>query len=96
MGFITIDALCRPETQIPPNGDTCFVAEPTLAVSGAAGSAVIVAAKHGLRARAVGGIGHDDIGLGSQAGVRDYQATLDFIRQTAVKPGKDVLASGRV
>ena len=52
MGFITFDALCRPVTQIPPGGDTYFVEDYTLAVSGAAGSAVIVAAKHGLRALA--------------------------------------------
>jgi sugar/nucleoside kinase (ribokinase family) len=62
MGFITFDALCRPVTQIPPGSDTYFVEDFTLAVSGAAGSAVIVAAKHGLRARAVGGVGHDDMG----------------------------------
>ncbi len=62
MGFITFDALCRPVTDIPPGGGTYFVDELTLAVSGAAGSAVIVAAKHGLRARAVGGVGHDDMG----------------------------------
>jgi sugar/nucleoside kinase (ribokinase family) len=62
MGFITFDALCRPVTQIPPGGDTYFVEELTLAVSGAAGSAVIVAAKHGLKSRAVGGVGHDDMG----------------------------------
>lgn len=62
MGFITFDALCRPVTQIPPRGDTYFVEDYTLAVSGAAGSAVIVAAKHGLKARAVGGVGHDDMG----------------------------------
>lgn len=62
MGFITFDALCRPVTQIPPGGDTYFVEDYTLAVSGAAGSAVIVAAKHGLRARAVGGVGNDDMG----------------------------------
>lgn len=62
MGFITFDALCRPVTHIPPGGDTFFVEDFTLAVSGAAGSAVIVAAKHGLRSRAVGGVGHDDMG----------------------------------
>ena len=62
MGFITFDALCRPVTDIAPGGGTYFVEEFTLAVSGAAGSAVIVEAKHGLRARAVGGVGHDDMG----------------------------------
>lgn len=62
MGFITFDALCRPVTQIPPGAGTYFIEEFTLAVSGAAGSAVIVAAKHGLKSRAVGGVGHDDMG----------------------------------
>lgn len=62
IGFYTFDALCRPVTQIPPNGDTYFVEELTMAVSGAAGSAAIVAAKHGLRVQAVGGIGPDDMG----------------------------------
>lgn len=47
IGSITFDALCRPVTQIPPGGGTYFVEELTLPVSGAAGSAVIVAAKHG-------------------------------------------------
>ena len=62
MGFITFDALCRPVTHIAPGGGTYFVEDFTLAVSGAAGSAVIVAAKHGLKSRAVGGVGHDDMG----------------------------------
>jgi sugar/nucleoside kinase (ribokinase family) len=62
MGFYTFDALCRPVTQIPPGGDTYFVEDFTLAVSGAAGSASIVAAKHGLKVQAIGGIGHDDMG----------------------------------
>lgn len=62
MGFITFDCLARPVTHIPPGGDTYFVEDFTLAVSGAAGSAVIVAAKHGLRAQAVGGVGQDDMG----------------------------------
>lgn len=62
VGFITFDALCRPVTEIAPGGGTYFVDELTLAVSGAAGSAVIVAAKHGLRSRAVGGVGNDDMG----------------------------------
>jgi sugar/nucleoside kinase (ribokinase family) len=62
MGFITFDALCRPVTAIPPGGGTYFVEDFTLAVSGAAGSAAIVAAKHGLKVQAVGGVGEDDMG----------------------------------
>jgi len=62
MGFYTFDALCRPVTQIPPGGGTYFVDEFTIAVSGAAGSAAIVAAKHGLSVQAVGGVGEDLMG----------------------------------
>jgi sugar/nucleoside kinase (ribokinase family) len=62
MGFYTFDALCRPITQLPPGGDTYFVEDYTLAVSGAAGSASIVAAKHGLKVQAIGGVGNDDMG----------------------------------
>ncbi len=62
IGFYTFDALCRPVTHIPPGGDTYFVEELTMAVSGAAGSASIVAAKHGLRVQAAGGVGYDDMG----------------------------------
>ncbi len=62
MGFYTFDALCRPVTQIPPGGGTYFVEDFTLAVSGAAGSASIVAAKHGLKVQAIGGVGYDDMG----------------------------------
>jgi len=62
MGFYTFDCLCRPVNEIPPGSDTYFVEEFTLAVSGAAGSAAIVAAKHGLKVQAVGGVGRDDMG----------------------------------
>jgi sugar/nucleoside kinase (ribokinase family) len=62
MGFYTFDALCRPVTDIPPGGGTYFVDEFTIAVSGAAGSAAIVAAKHGLSVQAVGGVGEDLMG----------------------------------
>jgi len=62
IGFYTFDCLGRPVTQIPPGGDTHFIDELTIAVSGAAGSPAIVAAKHGLDVLAVGGVGEDDMG----------------------------------
>jgi sugar/nucleoside kinase (ribokinase family) len=62
LGFHTFDALCRPVEAIPPKGDTFFVEEFTLAISGAAGAAAVVAAKHGLNVQAVGGIGDDLMG----------------------------------
>lgn len=62
VGFFTFDCLGRPVNSIPPGGDTYFIDEMALAVSGAAGSAAIVAAKHGLSVQGVGGVGVDDMG----------------------------------
>jgi sugar/nucleoside kinase (ribokinase family) len=62
MGFITFDCLGWPFTEVPPGGGTVFLDELTLAVSGAAGTAVIAAAKMGLKSLAVGGVGEDLMG----------------------------------
>lgn len=62
IGFYTFDCLGWPVTAIPPGGDTYFIDDLTLAVSGAAGTAVIAAAKMGLDCLAVGGVGNDLMG----------------------------------
>jgi sugar/nucleoside kinase (ribokinase family) len=62
IGFYTFDCLGRPVTEIPPGGSTYFIEELTMAVSGAAGAAAIVAAKYGLKVLAVGGVGDDLMG----------------------------------
>lgn len=62
IGFYTFDCLGRPVTDIPPGAGTYFIDEFTLAVSGAAGCAAIVGAKHGMKVQAVGGVGEDDMG----------------------------------
>ncbi len=62
IGFITFDCLGWPVTDLPKGGGTFFLDELTLAVSGAAGTAVIAAAKMGLRSAAVGGLGSDMMG----------------------------------
>ena len=62
IGFFTFDCLGRPVSELPPGASTFFIPELTLAVSGAAGSASIVAAKYGLKVLAVGGVGADDMG----------------------------------
>jgi sugar/nucleoside kinase (ribokinase family) len=91
VGFITFDALCRPVVNIPPGGDTYFVEDFALAVSGAAGSAIIVAAKHGLRTRAVGGVGNDDMGDWVLARLRKFgvdtahmQRCPDFVTSSSI------------
>ena len=62
IGFYTFDCLCWPFTAVPLGGGTNFVEEFTLAVSGAAGTASIAAAKMGLKTLAVGGVGADLMG----------------------------------
>lgn len=59
MGFYTFDCLGWPFSEIPPGGGIAYIDELTLAVSGAAGTAAIVAAKMGLNTLAVGGLGQD-------------------------------------
>lgn len=62
IGFYTFDCVGWPVTSIPPGGDTYLIEDLTLAVSGAAGTAVIAAAKMGLDCVAVGGVGDDLMG----------------------------------
>ena len=62
MGFYTYDCLGWPFTEVPAGGGTVFIEELTLAVSGAAGTAAIAAAKMGLKTLAIGGVGEDLMG----------------------------------
>ena len=62
IGFITFDCLGWPVTDIPKGGGTFFIDDFALAVSGAAGTAAIAAAKMGLSCAAVGGVGTDLMG----------------------------------
>lgn len=62
IGFYTFDCLGWPFDAVPDGGGTFFLDELTLAVSGAAGTAAIAAAKMGLSCLAVGGVGDDLMG----------------------------------
>ena len=81
MGFHTFDALCRPVSDIPPGGNTFFVDDFALAVSGAAGSASIVAAKHGLKVQAVGGVGFDLMGDWVLRRMADFAIDTDLMQR---------------
>lgn len=71
-GFYTFDCLGRPFTEVPPGGGTVFLDEITLAVSGAAGTAAIAAAKLGLKTLAVGGYGRDMTGDWAMARLEEF------------------------
>ncbi|RUW77329.1 MULTISPECIES: sugar kinase [unclassified Mesorhizobium] len=62
IGFFTFDCLGRPVRRIPGPTEFDFLEEITIAVSGAAGAAAIVAAKYGMKVLGVGGVGADDMG----------------------------------
>ena len=81
IGFYTFDCLGRPVTHIPPNGDTFFIEELTMAVSGAAGAAAVVAAKNGLSVQAVGGVGVDDMGDWVLAKLASFDIDVDMMQR---------------
>jgi len=62
IGFYTFDCLGWPFVAVPEGGGTAALEDFTLAVSGAAGTAAIAAARMGLRCLAVGGVGEDPMG----------------------------------
>lgn len=84
MGFYTYDCLGWPFTEVPPGGGTVFIDELTLAVSGAAGTAAIAAAKMGLKTLAVGGVGDDLMAEWVLARLRHFGVDTSAMQQ---KPG---------
>jgi sugar/nucleoside kinase (ribokinase family) len=84
MGFYTYDCLGWPFTEVPPGGGTVFIDELTLAVSGAAGTAAIAAAKMGLKTLAVGGVGDDIMAEWVLARLKHFNVDVSGIQQ---KPG---------
>ena len=62
VGFFTFDCLGWPFEGVPEGGGTYLIDDLTIAVSGAAGAAVIISAMHGNSCLAVGGLGKDLMG----------------------------------
>lgn len=84
IGFYTYDCLGWPFTEVPPGGGTNFIEELTLAVSGAAGTASIAAAKMGLKTLAVGGVGTDLMGDWVLQRLAHFDVDISTMQQ---KPG---------
>jgi sugar/nucleoside kinase (ribokinase family) len=84
MGFYTYDCLGWPFTEVPAGGGTVFIDEITIAVSGAAGTAAIAAAKMGLKTLAVGGVGEDIMADWVLARLRYFGVDTSGLQQ---KPG---------
>lgn len=80
VGFITFDCLGWPYVQMPDGGGTTMVEDFALAVSGAAGTAAIAAAKMGLSVQAVGGIGNDLMGGWVRRRLLDFEVNVDYLQ----------------
>jgi len=80
IGFITFDCLGWPYVQMPEGGGTCLVEDFALAVSGAAGTAAIAAAKMGLAVQAVGGVGDDLMGEWVRRRLGDFRVNTDLLQ----------------
>jgi sugar/nucleoside kinase (ribokinase family) len=80
IGFITFDCLGWPFVQMPDGGGTQLVDDFALAVSGAAGTAAIAAAKMGLSVQAVGGVGDDLMGEWVRRRLNDFAVDTGFLQ----------------
>jgi sugar/nucleoside kinase (ribokinase family) len=83
VGFYTFDCLGWPFTAIPPEGGCYFIDELTLAVSGAAGTAAIAAAKMGLKTLAVGGVGDDLMGSWVIQRLQEFDVDTSMMQKEA-------------
>ena len=86
MGFYTFDCLGWPITAIPPGGGTYLIEDLTMAVSGAAGTAVIVGAKLGLKCLAVGGYGKDMMGDWAVHRIEEFGVDTSALQRIAGVP----------
>ncbi len=62
VGFYVLDILGRPVSAIPPGGRAIFIDEIAMTVAGTAGATAMACAILGLKTRAVGSVGDDEMG----------------------------------
>lgn len=80
IGFITFDCLGWPFVQMPEGGGTHLIQDFALAVSGAAGTAAIAAAKMGLSVQAIGGVGNDLMGEWVRRRLGDFSVDTEMLK----------------
>jgi sugar/nucleoside kinase (ribokinase family) len=95
VGFYTYDCLGWPFEGVPPGGGTYFIDEMTVAVSGAAGAAVIAGAKVGLSARSVGGVGRDVMGDWVLDRLRGFGIDTTYMRRFSDTPTASSIVTTR-
>ena len=61
IGFYDLDILGRPVSAIPPGGSATFIDEIRITVAGTAGGTAVICALLGLKTRAVGSVGDDEL-----------------------------------
>ena len=83
IGFYTFDCLGWPFTAVPPGGGCYFIDELIMAVSGAAGTAAIAAAKMGLKTLAIGGVGEDLMGNWVLQSLSDFKIDTAMMQHKA-------------
>lgn len=94
-GFYTFDCLGWPIADVPPGGGTNFIREITLAVSGAAGTAAIAAAKLGLKTLAIGGYGQDMTGDWAVARLAEFGIDTSGLQRMAGVPSSSSIVLTR-
>ncbi|HBD90772.1 MAG: kinase [Rhodobacteraceae bacterium GWE1_64_9] len=94
-GFYTFDCLGWPVADVPPGGGTNFIREITLAVSGAAGTAAIAAAKLGLKTLAIGGYGQDMTGDWAVARLAEFGIDTSGLQRMAGVPSSSSIVLTR-
>lgn len=62
IGFLVLDILGRPTTELPPEGGATFIDEIRMTVAGTAGATAMDCAIHGLKGQLVTEVGTDDMG----------------------------------
>lgn len=95
VGFFTFDCLGWPFEGVPEGGGTYLIDDLTIAVSGAAGAAVIISAMHGNSCLAVGGLGKDLMGDWVKMRVESFGIDVSGLQRISGVPTSSSIVTTR-